>query len=500
MAERAALTDISLLYVEDEVTVRANFTDFFAHRVGELFVAEDGEAGLALFEAHRPDVVISDVRMPKMDGLRMAEAIKRIDREVCIIITSAFNDQTYLLDAIETGISRYVLKPIRRELLLKALWACAEQVRLRRLEHAQTERIQKMLEIQDAIVCLSDGERIRYANPAFLDFFGVDTLEAFYVRHTCLGELFEAGAEYLAPGPDWVARIAQCAEPVRVRIHAQVFLVRCRALDETLYVLSFTDVSVIEGRRLMLEKQQLEQDRLMLHQAKMAAMGEMIGAIAHNWRQPLNTLSVQIQLMQLLQHKHELTDEAFDTRVESCLQQIQFMSRTIDDFRNFFKPAETQQGSFKIARAVDAVLVLIEAQLTSHAVRVERQIASELSLCGNVNRFEQALLNVILNAKDAVEERQGRERAFAGVVRIEARREGDRTLLVIWDNAAEVADTVLERIFDPYFTTKPPGKGTGTGMYMTHAIIVRQMGGTLRGYNENGGFAIEMGFEHRAAN
>ena len=145
--------NITLLYVEDERSTREEVLMFLQRRVREVFVAENGSEGFDLYQERRPDVIITDIRMPVMDGLQMSKGIKAIDPEAKIIITSAHNDTPYLLSAIEAGIDAYVMKPVETEKLEAALNKCAEVIDFRKasLLHQQDQE-RSMKELQAALL------------------------------------------------------------------------------------------------------------------------------------------------------------------------------------------------------------------------------------------------------------------------------------------------------------------------------------------------------------
>jgi PAS domain S-box-containing protein len=258
----------------------------------------------------------------------------------------------------------------------------------------------------------------------------------------------------------------------------------------------------------------LEQERMLVHQSRHAAMGEMIGAIAHQWRQPLNTVGAIVQDIRDAQAHGELTEAYLDRSVENAMQQIQFMSKTIDDFRNFFHP-EKEKRSFDAKQAAGEVLRMLSSQLlklrisfrlTCHThqrtyVDFSSPIVScgEMQLVGYENELKQVILNLVNNAKDAILDRRGRAGGPGGaeergLISLGFERAGERIVIRVTDNGGGIADHARDRIFDPYFTTKGQGRGTGIGLYMSKMIIENSMGGRLTARNVDGGaeFRIEV--------
>lgn len=217
------------------------------------------------------------------------------------------------------------------------------------------------------------------------------------------------------------------------------------------------------------QKKLAEQEILLHQQSKLAAMGEMIGAIAHQWRQPLNALNMNIQNLED-DFEDGLIDESFiQAFIEKNRKTIVFMSKTIDDFRNFFRTDKEKQ-SFSLLNAVNETIALQEAQFKSHAIDVEI-LGEDISLFSLKGELQQTILNLINNAKDALIESGRCDK------KIIIQLLGDA--LAVEDNAGGIPEEIMERIFEPYFTTKEQGKGTGIGLYMSKLIIEKNMEGTL---------------------
>ena len=143
---------VSVLYVEDEPLTRAVFARILERKVSKLYQAENGEEGLELFKMHRPDIVISDVRMPVMDGIEMSRRIKTLEGSSKIILTTAHSDASVLLNSIDAGIDKYILKPVDVEVLFSALESCAETIMLeRKIQEQAREKDELIARLQDAL-------------------------------------------------------------------------------------------------------------------------------------------------------------------------------------------------------------------------------------------------------------------------------------------------------------------------------------------------------------
>ena len=227
---------------------------------------------------------------------------------------------------------------------------------------------------------------------------------------------------------------------------------------------------------------------LLAHNNRLAAMGEMIAAIAHQWRQPLATLGATIQSIRMAWERNRL-DNAFMERAESDAQkQLYYMSDTIEEFRNFFRP-DKQIEPFSVCEKLHEVALLVAAQFSTEGIclRVVNHSPEQLTVKGYPNEFKQAVLNIVNNARDAILERRQGSLAQAGVasglndvIALSVSHDGNRVLVEVRDNGCGIPFDIADRIFEPYFTTKTGGKGTGIGLYMARLIINESMQGQLR--------------------
>jgi len=202
MAEK--IKTATILYVEDEEKVREGYTKPIKRCAKELFTASNGKEGLELFKKHNPDIVVTDIKMPKMNGIDMVKAIKEINPEVKVIFTSAHSESEYLLNAIELHADGYFLKPVPSKLLKSRITSISKMLLLEKINAAQQIRIQEqeillqnIIDTDENITIVSDCHRISFANKAFLDFFGLDYIDQFYINHDSFLEVFEQESGFL---------------------------------------------------------------------------------------------------------------------------------------------------------------------------------------------------------------------------------------------------------------------------------------------------------------
>jgi len=231
-----------------------------------------------------------------------------------------------------------------------------------------------------------------------------------------------------------------------------------------------------------------EKQKLLIQQNKLAAMGEMIGSIAHQWRQPLNNITLILHFIRDNVDNEAFTRDMLAHYVSRAKKQIDFMSDTIDDFRAFYQPSKTK-APFDAAGAIDSTLAIMQTQFDKAEIDILRA-GETFTIVGYKNEFRQAILNILANAKDAILLHQKTHRDLKGEIRITL----GENRITLYNNGGNVTTEVLERMFEPYFTTKFEDKGTGIGLYMTQTIIENNMGGTLTAKNREGGVEFTIQF------
>ena len=227
-----------------------------------------------------------------------------------------------------------------------------------------------------------------------------------------------------------------------------------------------------------------QKDQALIQQNRLAAMGEMISNIAHQWRQPLNLIGL---IVQGLPESKDLSQAQLDHEVERIMDVVMHMSQTIDDFRYFFRQ-DKQKIQFTANQAVAKTVEFISPGLNSKNILISITEQPEVSIFGYSNEYGQVLLNILSNSKDVLEERKVAEPR----IYISISREDDRSVVTITDNGGGISLDVIPKIFDPYFTTKDKSQGTGIGLYMSKIIIEQNMGGSLTAHNTECGAAFRI--------
>jgi len=349
----------------------------------------------------------------------------------------------------------------------------------------------------DGIILVNRQGIVRFANPAAESLLGRSAGELEGLRFDF--PLVEEKTEITISRPDNETRIAEMRVVETEWEGTFAYLATLRDTTERRMVeeqlrektqqLEELNLTLKEKIREEVDRSR-EKDHLLILQSRQAAMGEMIGSIAHQWRQPLTAVSLLIQDLGETYVYGDFTKEYLDSTIRSALNIIQHMSRTIDDFREFFKRDKEPQA-FSLRNIVDRSLSFIETSLRYHNIAVEVDVDDDLIVFGYPNEFSQVLLNIMGNAKDIFRERCTEK----PVIRIHGFRENRKTVVTITDNGGGIPEDIIDRIFEPYFTTRKLENGTGIGLWMSKTIIEKNMEGKLTASNVEGGarFRIEVG-------
>ncbi|MBF0556584.1 MAG: response regulator [Nitrospirae bacterium] len=253
----------------------------------------------------------------------------------------------------------------------------------------------------------------------------------------------------------------------------------------------------------------LQREHLLIHQSKLVSMGEMMVAISHQWRQPLNVIGLLVQDLEEAYEFGEISKAYVTEMTRDSMAQLNLMSKTITDFRDFFKPSG-EKTHFSVKSAIEECISLIKLQYENNQIYIDfiaqnvnvgaRALSdsprmSEITIFSYPEEYKQVLLNLIINARDAIREKRRRDffsTGYRGEISISLTDMRDNVVVEVRDNGPGISAGVIDRVFEPYFTTKEDG--IGIGLYMSKIIIENHMGGKLYvESSENGAkFTVEI--------
>jgi len=421
---------MNVLIVEDNADDRRLLRHTLEHHGCTVIEARDGEEGLDLAACHHPDIIVSDALMPRMDGFQLLRALKsdpHLKSIPFLFYSATYTGEQEEKLALSLGAETYVVKPIEPE----ELWE-------------KTSAIMKSWKARQRI-------------PVNVN-------------------IIESEEEYLKE----YSRIVATKLEKKVQELSEALALRKQAEDKLRRLNADLEQRVVQE----VEKNRAK-DRIMAHQARLAAMGEMLSNIAHQWRQPLNNIALYIQNLQIEFEKGVLTATSCREYVEECIKFLIYMSRTIDNFSALYQPDYDRQ-LFDLYHTVSETISLVREELESHGITIKLVKECDLTINGYKKEFSQVLLNIIHNAKEAIMSRQ----PAVPFVEIVCSHKGKSALVTIKDNGGGIPSELMDKIFDPYFTTKFQSQGVGMGLYMSKMVIEKHMGGRIYARNSSSGAEV----------
>ncbi len=260
-------------------------------------------------------------------------------------------------------------------------------------------------------------------------------------------------------------------------------------------VLDGVVVNVHEITELKKMEESIKQkDEMMIAQSRQAAMGEMISMIAHQWRQPISAIGMAINNLKADIELDSFSIEEAEKKYDSILSLIEFLSKTIDDFRDFFRPErEKELGNFD--DVIKDALKIIGKSIENNGIKISLELNAKRDLVMFRREMIQVFLNLLKNSKDVLAD----GRVENPQISIATKIEGDAIIARVCDNGGGIDNTIIEKIFEPYFTTKGPSSGTGLGLYMSKIIVENHHEGAIEATNINDGvcFEIKIGLEQQ---
>jgi signal transduction histidine kinase len=236
-----------------------------------------------------------------------------------------------------------------------------------------------------------------------------------------------------------------------------------------------------DKKNILIHEQYDKKDKIIEQQSRLAAMGEMMDAVAHQWKQPLNAISIMVDMLKDDFNHKNVDEEYIEDLNENIHMQIDHMVATLKEFRNFLRPS-TKNEEFYIQTIIDNVKVLMKDELISQNLQIHTDIEEDIKIFGNKNEFKHLFINLINNSIDAFNEREIKKRDFY----VRCYTENTHIYIEIEDNAGGIPENIIDSIFKPNITTKPEDRGTGIGLYMS-AQIVKKHHGNINVHNTKSG-------------
>jgi signal transduction histidine kinase len=294
-------------------------------------------------------------------------------------------------------------------------------------------------------------------------------------------------------GADYVTKPFKPKE-LLARVKTQLNLESFKAKEKQQKVILENKISKALEEQKKVSESLISKERLILHQSRLAQMGEMVAMIAHQWRQPLNNISLTVNNLLIQCMINKIDVKTLEEELKLIDSYSQHLSTTIDDFRGFFKENKTQELT-TLRQMVDETLSIIKVSLDNQGIKVILDISCTTEFKTYINEVKQVLLNIIKNAEDILLEKDIIDPTIW--IKSICKKEDNSPTLVIKDNAGGIPEDIISQIFEPYFSTKKDKDGTGLGLYMSKTIIDDHCGGKISVSNDNQGAVFTLQFNIR---
>jgi len=470
----------TILVIKKDTSTRRQIETLLKLRHYNIIIASTGSQGWkAIDKAKDLSLIILDLNLNDMDSLEIIDKTKRsFTYNIPVIALTVHYNPIALQQNISNGLSDLIKVPIiNEEFNLKIdLWI--DNIRQKRELREHQAKLEESLNGFQALanatiegLIMFDNNICVDANDASLKLFKYNTKDELIGKNilTIVPESLSSydKQELLKNDVDHefeIDMIKQDGEIFPTQIKERNININNRQI-KIIAILDLTDIKRKED---------------MLHQqSKLASMGEMMQNIAHQWRQPLSAISIAASGIKLNQELGILDEEDMLEQLDDIVERTEFLSTTISDFQNFLKQNQPRD-EFYLKASIEKVLKLINANISAEDILIVQKYEEDFILYGIANEFVQSLLNIINNAKDAMVLNNIKDR----IIKIEAKRVKENVELTIHDSANGIPKDIIEKIFEPYFTTKHQSQGTGLGLYMTYQMIVDKMNGKIEVVNK----------------
>ena len=337
--------------------------------------------------------------------------------------------------------------------------------------HQQKEEFQKIFyNSNDAIAIVDLDTNFLNCNDAYLKLTGFSKEEL--LRKSCL-ELTSS---------DDIESTKKALEVVLKKGHIENVEKDCIVKDGKHVETSMNIALMSDNQRMIVTTRDITKLKNIQSQEKLASMGEMIGNIAHQWRQPLTVITANASGLKIQKELEVLSDEDFYKSMDAIVSQSKYLSETIDDFRAYIKNDKTKEDT-TIVETLEKTLSLSEATLKNNYIKVETEFHKNMNLYCFKNEVVQSFLNIINNAIDAIKSNLKPEELRLIFIKTEETSSG--LSVSIKDNAGGIKKEIIPRVFEPYFTTKHQSVGTGIGLSLSHDILTNHHNAQISVMNDD---------------
>jgi two-component system NtrC family sensor kinase len=489
--------DWKVLFIDDDEGIRKVISIALEDAGYDMLTAADGQKGIELCQKHSPQIIITDIRMPGMDGIEVLKSIKKTDPDKEVIVTTGFGEIEYAIQALQLDASDFITKPINDSALQVALERAKQRYNTRQELRDYTalieerwmstaEELANLINFQEKLIessidgiagCDQDGKIIVF-NKSMEQMLGYDSQKVIGIKF--LSQFFSkgkwealeekiyseehGGKNRLLLYETNLNSKAKTEIPVQLSAAALV-----RENKEIGVVAFFRDLRKI--RRL--EQEFADQARL-LHQDKMISLGKLSASVVHEINNPLTGVLNYIRLMIKILGRDSFAAEQiqkFNKYLELMESEVSHCSDIVSNLLAFSRKSTLEFGQVNINDLLQKCLILSDHKLTLQNIQIKTVLSSEIpKITGDFNQLQQCILNLVFNAADAMPD--------GGQLTIESSFNSEKGLakIMVADTGCGIAPKDLPKIFDPFFSTKEESKGLGLGLSVAYGIIARHKG------------------------
>jgi len=471
----------TILIIDQSVALAESMKNILEIRNYNVFIAHNAKEGIEILRNEEISLLVLDMELPDINGLDLLEGLRDLFllNEFLVLAISAKNYPSLMRDTLKGGASNILKKPFLYEEFVLSVDLLVNSSREKKTISYQKRKIENSLKSFKELVDSTIGAMFIFkknicvnCNNEAMQILGYRSKEDVISKE--IFEIFtnvsdEHKDELLdnTIDHDFEDKLVSCdGKAYDVQIKERNVLIDSKVLK----IITALDITQVK-----------QNEKILSQQSKMASMGEMIGNIAHQWRQPLTAISVAAGGIKLnYEFDMEDRDETIH-ELDNIVKNTQFLSSTIEDFQNFLKNdrATTQ---FSIHDTVKKTIAIINANLHTHDIKVIENFDERIQINGIQNDLMQVLLNIINNASDILKTKNSLDEEK--YILIDAFVENNEVVITVQDSGGGIPEDIIDKVFEPYFTTKHQSQGTGLGLYMTHQII-EKLGGKISVSNES---------------
>jgi len=464
----------TILIIDHDKEYTLEIKKLLEKRSYNVLVAHNAKDCIEFLKEHEITLLLLDMELPDKSGLTILEGLKYLYllNEFLVMAISNRDNPSLVRDALKGGASNFMKKPFLYEEFLLQTDILVEASRSRKTITKQKQQIEYSLQSFKELVDSSINMMFVFkknicvdCNNEAADLLGYGDKK--YLIGCSLKEIFNTVS-------------AEHYEELLEDTSDHYFNDKIVSKNGNWYDVQIKERNIYIGGKLLKIVAAMDitdikrNNKIISQQSKMASMGEMIGNIAHQWRQPLTAISVAASGIKL-NYELEMEDRSeTEKELDNIVQNTKFLSATIEDFQSYLKNDRTK-SQFFMKGTITKTLAIIQANLESHEIDIIETYKQDSQIEGIQNDIVQILLNIVNNAVDKLKTLQGHEKRK---ILIDVSSDNDFSIVSVSDSGGGVPENIIEKIFDPYFTTKHQAQGTGLGLYMTHQII-EKIGGEI---------------------